>query len=332
MAFSLFSPKNRIINLVINDHSVRFLELKQENPPTPQRWFERFLPPGIIVDGKIVDMDSLSSILEECIDEWKIKRRSIRFIVPNPLVIIRQVTIPADVQDDEIKGYLYLELGSSIHLPFEEPVFDYYSLMDNGKTKDLLLFAAPEQNVMEYVDLLSRLKMNPVAADISPLSLYRLYHKLDRVEADEVLFTVQFDLTSVNLCIFDESVPLVMRQFSLPFDMDQWEISRNTLGLMVCKFKGAPEELVIQFEDIFKEMNKLLDFYRYSHNNNDKPDISKFLLNGDHPMLMAIYDEMKERYDIPVDFVEIDSEAKNKYPSIPTNLLLPLGLALKEVQ
>ena len=331
MAFSLFSKKNRIINLVINDHSIRFLELKQEDPPTPQRWLERFLPPGIIRDGKIVDIDSLSSILEECIDEWKIKRRSIRFIVPDPLVIIRKVTIPADVQEDEIKGYLYLELGSSIHLPFEEPVFDYYPLPDNDKTRDLLLFAAPEQNVMEYVNLLSRLKMNPVSADISPLSLYRLYHKLDRAGAEEVLFTVQFDLTSVNLCIFDETVPLVMRHFGLPFDIGQWEITRDSLGLMVGKYNGEPEDLVLQFEDIFKEINKLMDFYRYS-NNAEKPDITKFLLNGDHPMLMAVYDEMKERYEIPVDLMTIDRETKSKHPSIPANLLLPLGLALKEVQ
>ena len=32
--------------------------------------------------------------------------------------------IPAEVMDDEINGYLYLELGKSLHLPFEDPVFD----------------------------------------------------------------------------------------------------------------------------------------------------------------------------------------------------------------
>jgi len=100
---------------------------------------------------------------------------------------------------------------------------------------------------------------------------------------------------------------------------------------MVGKFNGEPENLVLQFEDIFKEINKLMDFYRYS-NNAEKPDITKFLLNGDHPMLMAIYDEMKERYEIPVDLMTIDRETKSKHPSIPANLLLPLGLALKEVQ
>jgi type IV pilus assembly protein PilM len=153
MSFSLFTLKNRIINLVLNDHSIRFVELKQTNPPMALRWNERFLPPGIISEGKITDIDSLANILEECIDEWKIGRRSIRFLVPDPFVIIRKISIPADIQEDELKGYLYLELGSSIHLPFEEPVFDYYSLAENGKTKDLLLFAAPEQQVMEYADL-----------------------------------------------------------------------------------------------------------------------------------------------------------------------------------
>src|SRR5881392_2762970 len=128
MAFSLFSLRNRIVNLVINDHSIRFVELKQANPPTAQRWSERLLPPGIINDGKIIDAESLANIVEECIDEWKIQRRSVRFIVPDSLVIIRKVSIPAEVQDDEIHGYLYLEMGSSIHLPFEDPVFDFFTL------------------------------------------------------------------------------------------------------------------------------------------------------------------------------------------------------------
>ena len=90
MTFSLFTSKSRIINLVLNDHSIRFLELKQTDPSSAQRWNERFLPPGIIGYGKIADIDSLTSILEECIDEWKMRRRSIRFLVPDPLVIIRK--------------------------------------------------------------------------------------------------------------------------------------------------------------------------------------------------------------------------------------------------
>lgn len=331
MAFSLFPSKNRIVNLVVNDHSVRFVELKQVNPPATQKWFERFLPPGVITEGKITDIDSLANILEECIDEWKIKGRQVRFLVPDPLVIIRKVSIPADIQDDEIKGYLYLELGSSIHLPFEEPVFDYFPLANNGKTKDLLLFAAPEQYVMEYAELFSSLKLNPIAADISPLALYRLFHQIGQAGENEVLFTVQFDLTSVNLCIFEETVPLVMRQFPLPFDMDKWDIKQDIAGSMIFKYTGDTEELVLQFEDILNEVNKLVDFYRYTLSN-EKKDITKFLLNGDHPMLTAIFDEMKERFEIPVERIEQEGIENGKTGSVPANLLLSLGLALKEVK
>ncbi|HEY2421894.1 MAG TPA: pilus assembly protein PilM, partial [Neobacillus sp.] len=92
MALSLFTSKNRIINFVFNDHSIRFVELKNANPPVAQKWSERFLPPGIISDGKITDRESLTNILEECIGEWKIQRRQVRFLVPDPLVIIRKVT------------------------------------------------------------------------------------------------------------------------------------------------------------------------------------------------------------------------------------------------
>ncbi|MEY2192656.1 type IV pilus biogenesis protein PilM [Neobacillus sp. BF23-41] len=331
MAFSLFTSKNRIINLVLNDHSIRLLELKQANPPVAQRWCERFLPPGIISDGKIIDVDSLANILEECIGEWKIQRRQVRFLVPDPLVIIRKVSVPAEIQEDEIQGYLYLELGSSIHLPFEEPVFDFYSLKSDGKTRDLLLFVAPEQQVMEYSGLLSKLKLDPIAADISPLALYRLYHQLEQPSPNEVIFSVQFDLTSVNLSIFEQNVPLVMRQFALPFNVDLWDVKVEIDGQLAFKYTGDTEELVIQFEDIFREINKLSDFYRYSLSN-DRSDITKFLLNGDHPMLQAIFDEMKERFDVPVDMISLESNSKGKIERVPPSLLLPLGLALKGVQ
>jgi type IV pilus assembly protein PilM len=41
---------------------------------------------------------------------------------------------------------------------------------------------------------------------------------------------------------------------------------------------------------------------------------------------------MKERFEIPVELINLDNEAKGKPVSVPTSLLLPLGLALKGVQ
>ena len=174
MAFSLL--KNRIVNIIITDCCIRFLELKQAKPPVAAKWGERLLPNGLISNGKIQDYETLAMILEECVDEWKIRNRKVRFLIPESLVIIRKVMIPAEIQDDEMKGYLYLELGTSIHLPFEEPVFDTVVLSEENDKKEILLFAAPEEEVMEYSQLFSDVKLQPIEAEISPLALYRLYH------------------------------------------------------------------------------------------------------------------------------------------------------------
>ena len=74
MLRSLFSPKNRIVNIIINDHSIRYLELKQSKPPIALKWGEHYLPSGIVNNGKIQDYETLSLILEGCITEWKIQQ------------------------------------------------------------------------------------------------------------------------------------------------------------------------------------------------------------------------------------------------------------------
>lgn len=330
MDFSLLSPRKRTVNIDINDHSIRFVELKHANSLSVHRWGERFLPPGIISDGKITDYDSLSNIMEECIDEWKIGRRPIRYMVPDSLVIIRKISIPADVKDDEVHGYLFLEIGSSIHLPFENPVFDVFPLTGNGKTKELLLFAAPEIHVMQYANLFSELKLNPVAADISPLALYRFYYLLDQSHKDEILFTVQFDLTSVNMCIFENTIPFVMRQFPIPYDVEKWEIMQKK-NAVEYNYLGDITIMKREFEDIFHEIRKLMDFYRYSINNGKK-EVTKFLISGDHPMLDMIFHDLKERFELPVRRLNPGEAMNGKNGMIPYPFYLSLGLALKEVR
>ncbi|MDP4172214.1 MAG: pilus assembly protein PilM [Bacillota bacterium] len=329
MSFTFSVRKNRIVNLIINDHSIRFLELKQAHPPIAQRWGERLLPPGIIHDGKIVDIESLINILEELLDEWKLRKRVVRFLVPDPLVIIRKVTISADIKEDEIKNHLYLEIGTSIHLPFDEPVFDTFLIQKSENQKEVLLFAAPEKYVMEYSDLFSDLGLNPIAAEISPLAIYRLYHELDMPQQNEQLFVVQFGLTSVNMCIFDEKVPYFMRHFPLDFNLDKWELKRMGSVENEYYYIGDESELKFQLNEIIKEMNKMSDFYRYSLQNGKK-EISKILLCGDHPMLNSIYAELSNRFDTPIQEIALD--ASHKSAILPSSYHLALGLALKEVK
>ncbi|WLR56187.1 pilus assembly protein PilM [Mesobacillus subterraneus] len=327
MALSVFSSRSKVINLVFNDQYIRYVELKQSTPPVPLRWGEKKLSPGMISDGKIVDFDTLSMVIDECIQDWKINKREVRFIVPDSIVIIRKLSIPSDIAVDEINSYIYLELGATIHLPFEHAVFDTVIMSKAGEKQEIILFAAPEKNVLEYSDLLSEAKLKPIAADISPLANYRLFSAAtDELEKANAIL-VQFDTHLVSMTIFEGAFPLFLRHLSI--ELNDW-LNPDAMSVQQDGV-GQVNELNYQFEDVYKEISKLMDFYTYSFTQGKKM-IEQIAVNGDHPLFERILAEMGERFTIPVKPITYDGSLHAEMEEFPRSYYLGLGLGLKEVK
>lgn len=303
------------------------MEIRSSSPFTARKQGERALPVGIIREGKIIDKESLTMILEECVDEWKIKGYDVRFLVPDHFIVIRKIQIPNDIDDDEIKGYLYLELGTSIHLPFEEPVLDVFVLGTVGDKKEVLLFAAPEQIVYDYTDVFEDVKLKPIAADVSSLSMYRLYQKLDLGNPKDHLMIIQFDLEMVNVSVFHDFIPMFMRHLTMELNYSLWK--KNSEGLLV--WTGEQDELMGQMEDNFTEIYRMMNFYRFSLQHG-KAEVTKILLTGDHPSFENIYKRLVEMNEIPVETIQLRSLVDSNGESLHRHYHLALGLALKEVK
>lgn len=330
MGLPRLSVGSRPIDIIINDHSIRYIEIKPGNPPIPVRWGERYLPPGLVKEGKIADEDTLSVILDECIDAWKIRRRKVRFLAPDPYVTIRRLAIPDDVQNDEINGYLNLEIGASIHLPFEDPIFDYLALPKTEEKREILLFAANRQYVMRYSELFSDLKMIPNAVDLSSLALYRLYHLIKKQKNDEKILVLQFDIDLVVMSIFENEIPFFMRHQYFPYNEQEWDIKIGRSGFQQPTFIGDLDELKDHIDDALKEVSKLIDFYQYSLHQG-KNEINKIVLTGDNPFLDEIKQALQARFDVAVEMLEINEMETLKNRPLPRSHYLAFGLALKEV-
>lgn len=332
MALS-FTGNKKIVNLVFKDHVIRHTELKSINPPVIQSYGEHYLPAGVIRDGKILDHETLQNILDEVIDEWKLTKKQVRFLVPDPFIIIRKIMIPKEVKDDEIEGYLYLELGVTIHLPFEDPVFDAVVLDETNDKKELLLFAAPESVVSEYSDLLENSKLKTIAADISPLSLYRLYDLSGQASAEDHLMLLQVDLETVNASIFFDDKPVFMRQISISDEAGEWEkeFSTSTEQYELVLKKNEKKDYMTMLEDTYTEIERVIDFYKYSLNRG-AVDVTKILLTGDHPFLDEISEEIGRRFEPPIDFIDTELLTPSKGEILPNRYLLSCGLALKGVK
>ncbi|WP_282033031.1 type IV pilus biogenesis protein PilM [Metabacillus indicus] len=343
MRLSGFRFSKKTGNFTIKDNAIRYAELKQAEPLMMGMCEERLLPEGLIRGGVIQDFDTLSLILDECVREWGIKGRKIRFTVPDSHVVIRKVSVPGDLIDDEIRGHLYVEIGSSIHLPFDEVVFDYIVIGRTDKELHLLLFASSEELVRSYSDLFDSAGLKPDAADISPLCQYRFYlNQKTKVDHAASVMLIQYDLSGVNLSIFQQEQPVFMRNIEvdknyLVLDKGEQYVRKNgelefiDSGEKYVKVNFSPEDFRLQANEIIKEIDHVLNFYRFSLNQGND-EVSSFILTGDHPLLHEAERLLAERYDYPVDSLKnAQAESSNKTP-LPASFYLTAGLALKEVR
>ncbi|MGD6832052.1 type IV pilus biogenesis protein PilM [Sutcliffiella halmapala] len=326
MEFSFLQPKhNNIINITFRDHVIRMVELKSLNPLTVKRTRERFLPPNIVRDGKIVDENIFRLIFEECVEEWGLKRKHVRFVVPDQFVVTRKLSIPSNVMDDEIIGHLYLELGSTIHLPFEDPVFDVHVLQRSEKT-DLVLFASPEEMVTQVSSIFEENKMKPTVADVSSLCLYRLYYEFGQRNEHDHLLIIHFDISCITLSIFMKHVPVFVRTIAIPTDIKTWEVSETNTRM---EWAGDIIQFNVFLEDFIKEVERIMNFFRYSLNQGTD-EVKRVLLYGDHPNFPLVLAKLRERITVPVDTYEQDVYTQDQEVVDP-KYYFPLGLALKEV-
>ncbi|MBY6037043.1 pilus assembly protein PilM [Fictibacillus nanhaiensis] len=323
MRFRLGLFNKRRINLIIQDHVIRYLDLRQPELLEVKSSGERYLPEGIIQDGVIMDRETLLLLLEECVNDWGIKGREVQFLIPDSKLVIRKQQIPVDHMDDEIKGYLYMELGRTIHLPFEDPVFDYVLLEKDIERREILLFAASEQMVTEYSALMEDAKLKPVAADASCVALYRLIYVNRLVSEEDHVLCLQFDIPSLQLSIFHHHKPQFFNYLKINTDMKNWNINMHSSGVQRVKWHGDSEFIHGIIEDKLVEIERIINYYKFSMNNGQQ-GITKVVVTGEFPELSHIQDRLQSMLNIPVNVLDQSDYA------LPSQFGVVLGLGLKE--
>lgn len=328
MALALFNRNRKYVNIEIKDHVIRYAELRQGDSPYVTRCGEYYLPQGIIKAGKIEDYETLKTIMEQCISEWKIAKKQVFFLIPDHSIVLRKVLIDREVQDDEIEGHLYLQLGTSIHLPFEEPVFDTLTLGEKDGKKEILLFAASDDIVRQYNQLFEECKLKPVVADLSALAIYRLYHALDQSNPNEHAMILQFDLFNVNVSVFTDHKPNFIRHITLPAEQDLWEHSMNGRVTQEWVFQKGEEYYFQILEDTYKEIERVLSFYKYNLYDGVQ-EVTKIVVAGDHPFLNKIKEDIELRFNMSVIMMNKEDIGSDPNEDIPYSLTLPIGLGLR---
>ncbi|GKV54424.1 hypothetical protein NCCP2222_03710 [Sporosarcina sp. NCCP-2222] len=316
---SIFSRRSRTASLTIEDDAVRYVRLKSLDPLVVEAAEEIVLPPNTIVDGKIVDAETLTVLLEGVLKDWGIAKRDVRFLAPDTYVLIRKVSYPDDVQLDELKGHFFIEIGSTIYLPFDDPVFDVVPYTPAVQGHEAILIASKESVLNGYEDVLKAVKLDPVACDISPLALYRLAHRLFAYDGSEHVMLADLHAGRLTVSIFHNYYPLFMR----PVDLDQ------AADLTISGIAAAASSTVTPMS-VVMELEKLMNFYRYNMLNG-AASITHLLVNGDFEGMDELLALARDRFSVKAQVLAGEPLRLPDGQALDPSFNRTVGLALKEV-
>lgn len=327
--FPLWKKNNRVANIVIDDYVIRIIENKGSDLDSVRMLAERPIDPGLIQQGKIMDEIGFYEFMKRLVKECGLKRCDVRFHVPNPLVIMRQVEFPLELEGEAVRDHFLMEVGNSIHLPFQQPVLDVHVLgeTEDGQQQAGIMFAAEEEEVMKYANIFEDCGLRPVVADVQALSIYRYFQFTDQAVRDRVYLFLELNLTSSNLSIYHHGQPEFMRFQHLGLEAGDWLPDTAYTKWANWTYKGREEDLAAIMDEQVNELERVMNFYRYSQHQGEQK-VDEIILTGDYPALSQVGDLIHRRYEMPVRQLEgvrtpADDEAAAR-EFIPV-----LGLALK---
>ncbi|TAA69175.1 type IV pilus biogenesis protein PilM [Planococcus salinarum] len=312
MALSFLSRKTRVATITIEEDAIRHVDLKSVDPLQLSLAEEFPLPAGVIEDGKIKDFEALGSVLDKAVNQWGLSKKSVRFLAPDEFVIIRKVPYPEDVAADELKGHFFIEIGSTLYLPFEDPVFDVVPYHPESDNPEAIIIASKESVVQDFERAFTNSKLVPVVADITPLALYRLAYLQHAISEEDHIMVLDLHGSKMTVSIFHEHFPLFMR----PVDLSEYtSLADDSSALM---------------DVIINETEKLANFYRYNMNEGEQ-GITQIICNGEFEEWYAFQARFEGRFSIPVSSIVPKPITTEHGGIVSGRFNRAIGLALKEV-
>jgi len=325
----MFNKKKKTshVSIEINDYVIRALVSK--GPDLSQaKLFEVALPQDVIDEATVKDEMTLFEIFKENASNLGGRHQSVRFFVPDPTVLLKSFEHPRDVESDKLKEYVLMELGHSIHLPFQDSLVDVYDPVEGDGQG--MLFAASSEEVNKYINLFLDIHMKPEVADIRALCNLRLLENIQAIDHDKTYLVANWLLNELSICIYSNGNVDFLRYQQLPTNISQWHATPLKEDELQFTYDGDIESYRAMFQDQVIELDRIMNFFRFSLHKGEKA-VDEIIVMGDNPHLDEINKYIQETLAVDVTLID-DAVIEKHYPGFKAKHASLLGLALKEVQ
>jgi type IV pilus assembly protein PilM len=374
-----FSDKTiKLVELTIKGTTLHFKHMVSEK-----------LPAGLVEDGRVKNPAAIVKILQQLVASAGIQKRAVHLVIPSQSILVRLLKFP-DVPMKDLRKIVDFEIKHNIHLPFDEPYYDFIKLEDkkakqtrqtkqitdqdkveagwseaasasenNTKQSNQLLFggdehtedhqlpviqcdvvlvAAPKDLIEEYSGMVKAAGLVPKSVEIKAFSLYRLIDFEQIVESNGTYIVIDLNETVTDLSIFHEKQLKITRNvplnFAAPIESSEDKIETlsvpSELDTIFFQFGDKDADFNNACNDLAHELERLMNFYRYTLNNRDQ-EFTHILIAGDIHRFDEVKASLKNRLNL--DIIDIQpKDARFEQPQLDEELrsfAVPIGLALR---
>ncbi|MFJ7913633.1 MULTISPECIES: type IV pilus biogenesis protein PilM [unclassified Lysinibacillus] len=322
----MFTKKKKShVSIEIKDYILRAIVAKGADP-SQWKGYEMPLAQGIVEGSVIQDEMELFDVMKNDVAKWAGKKQNARIFVPDISVLLKSFEHPDDIEWNELKGYVEMELGQSIHLPFQDPLIDVYD--PNPNDGQAMLFAAPSEEVTKMIGLLLDATLDPQAADIRALCNIRLLEHLQLIKDDRTYLIADWSINELSISIFSFGQLEFLRYQSFDTDLSKWkpeEIEEYRFSY----HSEVEDEYRMILTDQMLEIDRIMNFFKFSLHKGEK-SVDEIIILGDNPLLSTVKEFLENNFSIPIIMLN-DSIIQKSFPQFSEQFASLIGLALKEV-
>ncbi|MCU0298429.1 MAG: pilus assembly protein PilM, partial [Candidatus Nanopelagicales bacterium] len=274
------------------------------------------LAPGAVVDGEVIDPDSLRSSVRQVVKSAKPRRRQVRLGVMGQRMVARQVDLPW-VPPKEFKKALPLLAADLLPMPVDDCVLDfmaYEDVVDEDGSHMVrgLLVAAEEEGILRLVDAVEGAGLQVVSVTLTPLaSLGAVADPL--APGPEAVVDVGYSMTSVT--IHEKGQPRFVRILGRggrettqalaedlgisEADAEQWKCALPTMWSTMSPTDQAATENAVRsaLSELVTEIRTSVGFYSTSEGSR----LTKAYLVGGAASMLGLAPILASVLHVPVD-------------------------------
>ena len=341
-----------MVGVDIGSSSVKAVELQGKNGDFQlvSLGYEA-LQPDAVVDGQIMELNSVSGAIANIFTEHKIKTTKVAAGVNGHSVIVKNIVLPQMTGDELQESFAW---HAEEHIPFDisDVNLDYHVTGSTADAIHVLLAACKRDKIANLKQTIQLAGKQPVVIDVDAFALQNCYELNYDPQPGQVvaLLNIGASTTNINILNGNRSVftrdasfggnqytSLLQKELGLTFDQAERVKRGMPLPEGVESRETAP--ILDTVSDILAlEIQKTMDFYRATVEDGESA-VQKILISGGGSKLTGLVDFLAKQFEIPVEvfdpFRKIRVDSRGFDPEymreIVPEMAIAVGLALRGV-